>query len=101
LRLRSAVGERKQWSAGGETAGTEPERNAAAEPQTEAARVWRIKKSKNGQPDVTWDGAESAKAGHGISGLLVRAERTRLFVTHSYCSPQLFDFIFQQSGDFR
>ena len=34
--LRSAVGERKQWSAGGETAGTEPERNAAAEPQTEA-----------------------------------------------------------------
>jgi hypothetical protein len=37
IRLRSAVGERKQWSAGGETAGTEPERNAAAEPQTEAS----------------------------------------------------------------
>jgi len=32
------VGERKKWSAGGETAGTEPERNAAAEPQTEALR---------------------------------------------------------------
>ena len=37
-RLRSAVGERVNWSAGGETAGTEPERNAAAEPQTEARR---------------------------------------------------------------
>ena len=36
--LRSAVGERKQWSEGGETAGTEPEHNAAAEPQTEARR---------------------------------------------------------------
>jgi hypothetical protein len=35
-RLRSAVGGRKQWSADGETAGTKPERNAAAEPQTEA-----------------------------------------------------------------
>jgi hypothetical protein len=35
--LRSAVGERKQWSADGETAGTESERNAAAEPQTEAS----------------------------------------------------------------
>ena len=34
IRLRSAVGGRKQWSADGETAGTE--RNAAAEPQTEA-----------------------------------------------------------------
>ena len=38
-KLRSAVGERKQWSVGGETAGTEPERNAAAEPQTEARRL--------------------------------------------------------------
>jgi hypothetical protein len=37
-RLRTAVGERKQWSADGETAGTESERNAAAEPQTEARR---------------------------------------------------------------
>jgi len=37
IRLRSAVGERKQWSTGGETAGTEPERNADAEPQTEAS----------------------------------------------------------------
>jgi hypothetical protein len=37
IRLRSAVGERKQWSANGETAGTESERNAAAEPQTEAS----------------------------------------------------------------
>jgi hypothetical protein len=36
--LRSAVGERRKWSAGGETAGTEPERNAAAEPQTEGRR---------------------------------------------------------------
>ena len=36
IRLRSAVGERKQWSADGETDGTESERNAAAEPQTEA-----------------------------------------------------------------
>jgi len=36
--LRSAVGERKKWSADEETAGTEPERNAAAEPQTEARR---------------------------------------------------------------
>jgi len=36
--LRSAVGEREKWSAGGETAGTEPERNAAAEPPTEACR---------------------------------------------------------------
>ena len=35
MRLRSAVGERKKCSAGGETAGTEPERNAVAEPQTE------------------------------------------------------------------
>jgi len=34
--LRSAVGEREKWSAGGETDGTEPKRNAAAEPQTEA-----------------------------------------------------------------
>ena len=32
-------GERKKWSAGGETAGTEPECNAAGEPQTEARRV--------------------------------------------------------------
>jgi hypothetical protein len=38
MRLRSAVGERKQWSIDGETAGTESERNAAAEPQTEARR---------------------------------------------------------------
>lgn len=30
--------QRKKWSAGGETAGTEPERNAAAEPMTEAVR---------------------------------------------------------------
>ena len=37
-RLRSAVGERGKWSEGGETAGTELERNAAAEPQTEARR---------------------------------------------------------------
>jgi len=36
--LRSAVGERGKWSADGETAGTESERNAAAEPQTEARR---------------------------------------------------------------
>jgi hypothetical protein len=36
--LRSAVGEREEWSAAGETAGTESERNAAAEPQTEARR---------------------------------------------------------------
>jgi hypothetical protein len=35
IRLRSAVGERKQWSGDGETAGTKSERNAAAEPQTE------------------------------------------------------------------
>src|SRR5208283_5041037 len=35
MRLRSAVGERGKCSAGGETAGTKPERNAAAEPQTE------------------------------------------------------------------
>jgi len=32
------VGEREKWSAGGVMAGTEPERNAAAEPQTEARR---------------------------------------------------------------
>ena len=38
IRLRSAVGERKQCNGGGETAGTESERNAAAEPQTEARR---------------------------------------------------------------
>ena len=38
IRLRSAVGEREQWSGDGETAGTESERNAAAEPQTEARR---------------------------------------------------------------
>jgi hypothetical protein len=38
FRLRSAVGERKKWSGGGETAGTHPERNAAAEPQMEASR---------------------------------------------------------------
>jgi len=37
-RLRSVVGEREEWSADGETAGTKPERNAAAEPQTEARR---------------------------------------------------------------
>ena len=37
-RLRSAVGEREKWSGDGETAGTETERNAAAEPQTEARR---------------------------------------------------------------
>ena len=37
-RLRSAVGEQKKWSAGVVTAGTKPERNAAAEPQTEARR---------------------------------------------------------------
>jgi len=36
--LRSAVGEREKWSVGGETAGTKPERNAAAKPQTEARR---------------------------------------------------------------
>jgi hypothetical protein len=35
-RLRSVVGEREKWSAGGVTAGTEPERNAAADPQMEA-----------------------------------------------------------------
>ena len=37
--LRSAVGEQRKCSTGGETAGTEPERNAAAEPKTEAAAV--------------------------------------------------------------
>jgi len=37
-RLRSAVSEREKWSEDGETAGTKPERNAAAEPQTEARR---------------------------------------------------------------
>jgi hypothetical protein len=36
--LRSVDGEREKWSVGGETAGTEPERNAAAEPETEASR---------------------------------------------------------------
>ncbi len=36
--LRSAVGEREKWSGDGETAGTESESNAAAEPQTEARR---------------------------------------------------------------
>jgi hypothetical protein len=38
MQLRSAVGEREKWSADEVTAGTEPERNAAAEPQTEARR---------------------------------------------------------------
>ena len=37
--LWSAVGERRKWSGGGETAGTQTERNAAAEPQTEARRI--------------------------------------------------------------
>jgi len=32
------VGEREKWRAGGETAGTEPERNADDEPPTEARR---------------------------------------------------------------
>jgi hypothetical protein len=36
--LRFVVSEREKWSAGGEMAGTKPERNAAAEPQTEASR---------------------------------------------------------------
>jgi hypothetical protein len=34
-------GERKQWCAGGETAGTLLERNAAAVPQTEAPPILR------------------------------------------------------------
>src|SRR5882762_5227213 len=39
-RLRSAVGERGEWSGGrrGVSSRTQPERNAAAEPQTEAGR---------------------------------------------------------------
>jgi len=41
-RLRSAVGEREKGSGGGVTAGTEPERNAAAEPQTEGRRFFGI-----------------------------------------------------------
>ena len=41
--LRSAVGEQKKWSADVVTAGTKPERNAAAEPQTEARRsMWHF-----------------------------------------------------------
>ena len=39
MRLRSVVGERRKWSAVGETAGTQTERNAVAEPQTEASRI--------------------------------------------------------------
>ena len=39
-RLRPVVGERKQWSGDGETDGTETERNAAAESQTEARRFF-------------------------------------------------------------
>ena len=35
-RLRSAVGKEEKWSGDGETDGTESERNALAEPQTEA-----------------------------------------------------------------
>ena len=33
------VGVPAKWSGGGETVGTEPERNAATEPQTEARRL--------------------------------------------------------------
>jgi hypothetical protein len=47
ISLRSAVGERKQWSGGGETAGTD--RNAAAEPQTEARTFCSFQMSTNGQ----------------------------------------------------
>jgi hypothetical protein len=96
LRLRSAVGERKKWSAGGETAGTEPERNAAAEPQTEAARVWRIKKSTDGQVgcDVGRSVISEGRSRHlrpaGSGG-------TDLFISvnHPYFSRQLFGFISQ------
>ena len=39
FRLRFVTGGRKKWSAGGETAGTEPERNAAAGHKRKRARL--------------------------------------------------------------
>ena len=63
-RLRSAVGERKQWSGDGETAGTESERNAAAKPQTEARRT--CGKSNDARDERTACEAErsSPRVGH-------------------------------------
>lgn len=60
----AAVGERKQWSGDGETAGTESERNAAAEPQTEARRT--CGKSNDARDERTACEAErsSPRVGH-------------------------------------
>lgn len=52
--------------------------NVAAEPQRKAHTSCVFKRARTGRPDVTWAAAKSAKASHGISGLLVRAKRTRL-----------------------
>jgi hypothetical protein len=65
MRLQSAVGERRKWSEGGETSGTRLERNAAADPQTEARRFCGIESI----PFVTsarfaeWN--ERGRGGHG------------------------------------
>jgi hypothetical protein len=53
--LRSVGGKREKWSAGGETAGTEPERNAAVDPLTEAAATLQsqLKSGRAGGTDLT------------------------------------------------
>src|SRR5665213_2418479 len=89
--LRSAVGERKQWSADGETAGTESERNAAAEPQTEARRsCGTLRMPARDERAVLWSGAgvverhtsdrqpvkrNKTRAGHGGFRYLLRFGR--------------------------
>jgi hypothetical protein len=80
IRLRSAVGERKQWSADGETDGTEPERNAAAEPQTEAPAnadnqmklVTRARlATSEAQQTARWSRRSKFSVGQALSGVPV------------------------------
>lgn len=73
-RLRLAVGKREQWSAGGATAGAEPERNAAHRAANGSrARLALFDSSPNEQAGCGKAGVGFRAGRDAISGLLVRA----------------------------
>jgi hypothetical protein len=78
--LRSAVGERKQWSADRVTAGTESERNAAAEPQTEACRSLAANSIAARDERAVCEVERAASRGDGDDGQPVK--RSKPFVGH-------------------
>jgi hypothetical protein len=65
--LWSAVGDREKWCGDGETAGTQSERNAAANRRRKSARFAIHEFGQDGQEEMLRARAESTEAGRSIS----------------------------------